>query len=236
MIGQKFVAAGAAFIILMLVSGSIGFAAGAAGWVQEAKGKVTVISQGKVLSAKVGTPLQTQDSVKTGANSRVQIMFKDKTTLALAADSECRIGDVFLEKPDKSLVALTLEFIRGTFDVLAGGVAKMNPERFHIRTPMVSLGVRGTEFASAVDRGSELHGLYEGGPVVVTRLGAKATKPAAVSPRVSPAQLCEQIEKTMDAAEKAYRDYRIAKMYDQSKIWDAKVDEYKKLASQYSCK
>ncbi len=229
------VVAGAAIVLLMLVSGTAAFAAGEAGWVQEAKGTVNLISTGKTTPVKTGTAVRAQDRLKTGANSRVQVMFKDKTILALAADSECLIGDVYLEKPEKSLVALTLEFFKGTFDVLAGKAAKLHPERFQVKTPMVSLGVRGTEFASAVDGSNEVHGLYAGGPVVVTRLGVNKAKASASPPKVTTAQLCEQIEKSIDAAEKAYRDCRIARQSSQSKSWEAKVTEFENLAKKYNC-
>ncbi len=233
----KHAMAGTVIFILLLSSGAAAYAAGAVGWVQEARGTVTLVTKGKAAPVKVGTAVQAQDRLKTGVNSRVQVMFKDKTTLALAADSECLIGDVYLEKPDKSLVTLTLEFFKGTFDVLAGRAAKLNPERFQVKTPMVSLGVRGTEFASAVDGRNETHGLYAGGPVVVTKSGAAKTaaKSSGAAPKVTGAQLCEQIEKTIDAAQRAYRDCRIARQSSQSRSWEAKVAEFEKLAKQYNC-
>jgi len=206
-------------------------AAGPVGWVQEASGVVTIHSGGAASPATIGKGVAPRDKVVTGAGSRVQIMFKDKTTLALAEKSECQIGDVHLEAADKSAARFSLSIVKGIFGLLAGAISEHNPDGFEVETPLVSVGIRGTEFVSAVFQNQEAHGLYEGGPVVVTATQFKKTGAAAKGGE----ELCEAMKDTIKAMERAYRSKWGAGSHSEARKFEAKAEEYEKLLPQYGC-
>ncbi len=209
-------------------------AAEAVGWVQEVQGTVTVIAAGAATPAKVGSGVKSQDRLKTGPASRVQVMFKDKTTLALAENSECNIADVFMEKGQKPRFVVKL--LNGVMGVLTGAIDKINPGGFKVETPLVALGIRGTEFSSAVDPNTEVHGLYAGGPVVV-----KANTPPqkAAAPALQGAQkedLCDQIKTTVKRLNLAYISKRGAGAHAEGKELKVDADAYEKLLDTYQCR
>jgi hypothetical protein len=222
------------FVLLSFLGGGVALAAEAVGWVQEVQGTVTVISGGASTPAAVGGGVKSQDSLKTGPASRVQVMFKDKTTLALSENSECLMADVYMEKGQSPRFMVKL--LNGAMGVLTGAIATINPEAFKVDTPLVALGIRGTEFASAVDPSKEVHGLYAGGPVIV-----KANTPPqkAGAPALQGEQkedLCDQIRATVKRLNLAYMSKRGAGRHSEGKELKAEAEEYEKLLGKYQCK
>lgn len=180
------------------------------GWVQEVKGNVTLTAKGQTKPAKVNTAVNNGDMVKTGANSRVQIMFVDRTTMALGAESHLQINNVVYNPNNKASGQFHVKFLRGTFGVLVGklrSLMNIEPDRFKFDSPLGVLGIRGTEFASMVNQGREFHALVEGGPVAVTATtfsgGASAADPA----------LCKQIKSTITEYKKAIS---VARRYNET--------------------
>lgn len=223
-------------LALLMVIGCVqgrACASDAVGWVQKASGAVTLESGGKSVAAKAGDGVHSRDILVTGPRSKAQIMFKDKTTLALAENSRCAIGDVYLDAGDTKSAALHVRFLKGAFGMLLGAIAKLNPSGFKAETPLVALGVRGTEFASAVAEDIESHGLYAGGPVVV-----KAGAPPQTSPQPAgdTRELCEELEDAVRLFEKAYRSKRSVGRHDEAKTYAAKAEEFERLVKQHNCR
>ncbi len=221
------------FVLLAFLGGGVALAAEAVGWVQEVQGTVTVISGGASTPAKAGDGVKSQDSLKTGPASRVQVMFKDKTTLALAESSECLMADVYMEKGQSPRFMIRL--LSGAMGVLTGAINTINPGAFKVETPLVALGIRGTEFASAVDPSTEVHGLYAGGPVIVT---ANTPPQKAGAPALQGEQkdkLCDQINKTVKRLNMAYISKRGTGKHSEGKELKAEADEYEKLLDKYQC-
>lgn len=219
--------------VLQVTSAQPAQAAEAVGWVQEVSGSASILSDGKNTPATVGLGVAPKDTVSTAKASRVQIMFKDKTTLALAEMSECVIGDVYLEASDKKKARFNLNIVKGFFGFLAGAIAKENPQGFKVESPLVAMGIRGTEFASSVGQQIETHGLYEGGPVVVT--ATKFKKASAALPADKKEEICDRIKDTIEDMERAYRSKRGAGEHSDAKKYDAKAEEYEKLFATYQC-
>lgn len=224
-------------LLLFLVCLAAPAAAEPVGWVQEARGVVTILSQGQSSPAQVGTGVKAQDSLRTGAASRVQIMFKDKTTLALGENSECALGAIVLDQGKPQGANLPLTLLKGAMGILLGAVGKSNPAGFTVETPQVSVGVRGTEFGSVLRGDAELHGLQSGGPVLVR---ATALQSAAAAPKASgapPAReaLCKQLKETVRRFELAAMAVRGTPEQASGKELKAKVEEYEAMQRQHGC-
>lgn len=224
-------------VLITVLTGGVCFiavvaqAAEPVGWVQEAVGAVTIHSSGKSINAKAGSGVLQHDRITTAANSHAQIMFRDKTTLAMAASSELVVADVYLKETDKSAARLVIKTVSGVFGFLMGGIAKSNPNGFKVETPIVALGIRGTEFGSAVSEDEELHGLYAGGPVVVSL--NTPTKPTLDAEDRE--NLCFELEDTVKGFERAHRLNWGAGRHTEAKQFKAKAEEYEKLLHQYNC-
>ncbi len=136
------------------------------GWVQKSEGSVTLVdSSGAGRPAEVQAGVMANDTLTTGPDGRLQVVFKDKTMLALGNDSRLLVKDAMdMDGGGR----LDLEFLQGVARVVASEILSAKPEAFSMRTPLGGIGIRGTEFGSLAAADHESHVLYEGGPVICT--------------------------------------------------------------------
>jgi len=107
----------------------------------------------------VGSDLAIGDIVVTGESGLVQILFDDKTELVVGPRSRLIIED-YLLRADGSAGKFAINALSGTFRFATGVAAK---DRYLIKTPTGTIGVRGTEFDFNVDEeGTEVL-LFKGG-------------------------------------------------------------------------
>ncbi|MDP1732182.1 MAG: FecR family protein [Devosia sp.] len=90
----------------------------------------------------VGSDIFIGDRVVTGASGQVQIKFDDRTELVVGPNSSLLIED-YLLREDGSAGKLALSALAGTFRFVTGGAPK---DRYLIKTPTGTIGVRGTAF------------------------------------------------------------------------------------------
>ncbi|MHB1103994.1 MAG: FecR family protein [Devosia sp.] len=96
----------------------------------------------------VGSDIFIGDRVVTGATGQVQIKFDDKTELVVGPSSSLVIED-YLLRADGSVGKLALNALAGTFRFVTGGAPK---DRYTIKTPTATIGVRGTAFELYVSK------------------------------------------------------------------------------------
>lgn len=98
--------------------------------------------QAETQQLTVGSDIFIGDRVITGASGQVQIKFDDQTELVVGPNSSLLIED-FLLREDGSAGKLAINALAGTFRFVTGGAPK---DRYSIRTPTGTIGVRGTAF------------------------------------------------------------------------------------------
>jgi len=105
--------------------------------------KVVNVVRAKTLNRrlKLGDNVVYQETVSTGKASAVDILLIDESTLIMGETSEL-ILDRMVYNPNRGVVEGTLTAVRGIFRFSTSGV-KMD---FTINTPVVTIGVRGTQF------------------------------------------------------------------------------------------
>ena len=91
---------------------------------------------------QVGADIFIGDRVTTGGKGNVQIRFSDRTELVVGPNSSLVIED-YLLRDDGSTGKLAVNALAGTFRFVTGGAPK---DRYLIRTPTGTVGVRGTAF------------------------------------------------------------------------------------------
>lgn len=95
---------------------------------------------GKTSALVAGNDLVTDEIVRTGANDTAQLLFLDQTSLSVGPKSEVKL-DKFVYDPNRSKGDVVLEASKGVFRFVSG---TQDPHSYALKTPVASIGVRGT--------------------------------------------------------------------------------------------
>jgi len=113
--------------------------------VQKVNGTASVARQGQSLSATVGLEIWENDTLRTGRDGSISLVFNDDTSLSLGPESVLVI-DEFVFAPRQGKFSIVLRMVKGTAAYLSGLISKLAPESAHFETPSASIGIRGTKF------------------------------------------------------------------------------------------
>lgn len=135
--------------LIFLLGTSVGCYA-ADGQVISVAGDAYVERSGTRIMLKPGDPVFTRDTVNTGKDSIVRFRMSDESFFALPSNSSLRISDYLL--PGKSTAKKTapravFSLLKGGFRTVTGLIGKLGGETYQVRTPVATIGVRGTEFS-----------------------------------------------------------------------------------------
>ena len=138
----------AAFLILIAAVGHA--TAVEIGRIKVATGNVSVERNGQPVAGRVGLRLEPADVLKTGVDGSVGITMSDNSLLSAGPNSILSLARYDFD-PTTSQGRFEAQLQRGSLTVISGRIAKQDPQAMTVRTPSAILGVRGTEFAVAVD-------------------------------------------------------------------------------------
>lgn len=131
----------AAFFILVLVLLSAGLALAQQGKIGVAAAvKNQVFGNAQPLSN--GSGIFANERIRTGDASTAQLQFLDQTNLAVGPKSEV-VLDRFVYDPDRRKGSVVVQAGRGVFRFVSGS---QDPTSYQIKTPVATIGVRGTVF------------------------------------------------------------------------------------------
>lgn len=117
------------------------------GSVDAVEGSATVVrTNGDTETISTGTSIFQGDTVTTGADSNVSILFVDETTFALDGDGEMTIDEMVFD-PDASTGSALFSVAEGVFTLVSGQIAKTDPDAMTLTTPIATIGIRGTAVA-----------------------------------------------------------------------------------------
>jgi hypothetical protein len=105
-----------------------------------AKNSVTGLLGNEQRSLKRGDRVHQDESIATGRDASIQILFRDETALTMGPDSKV-ILDKLVYDPSKKSGQMTLRAVSGAFRFVTGSGPK---EGYTIKTPVGTMGVRGT--------------------------------------------------------------------------------------------
>ncbi|OGV73159.1 MAG: hypothetical protein A3K19_15070 [Lentisphaerae bacterium RIFOXYB12_FULL_65_16] len=106
-------------------------------------------------------PILLGDTVKTGPRGRVQLNFRDNTTVNLGRDTEV-VFENYQFNETKKEGAMVTEVKEGAFRIMGGAITKISPDNFQTKTPTATIGIRGSFFAGRLT-GSVLSVVFLGG-------------------------------------------------------------------------
>ena len=142
-IGLKRNFAAALFVIVSSVLGTsvLGQEVGQAQFVF---GDVVVERGTERIVVQPGTPVQQGDIIRTGADGSLQLIMIDQAFLALRSNSRMRLDRYeFAQVPSASHAAL-LTLVTGVLRTFTGELARRNRNQFKMRSPIATIGIRGS--------------------------------------------------------------------------------------------
>jgi len=99
---------------------------------------------------KIKGPIYMGDVITTDVKGQVEIIFVDDTKFVVGANSKVTI-DAFVFDANKTAQDVSISAVKGAFRFITGKSPKDN---YSIRTPTMTIGVRGTAFDLAVRAGT----------------------------------------------------------------------------------
>lgn len=106
------------------------------------------------------------DTLKTEPDARLEVTFTDGTVITLGEKAEFVIDDyLFQNDPPAGNAAFRLA--QGAFLAVTGRIGKLTGRPFAVRTPIATIGIRGTTFWGGPSQGEFGVLLLEGAGVIV---------------------------------------------------------------------
>jgi ferric-dicitrate binding protein FerR (iron transport regulator) len=134
--------------LLLLLAPSPSSAQPEIGVASVVKNSVTAASSGRARPIATGNKLYANETVSTGEQAVAQLLFLDETSLSIGPRSEVTL-DKFVYDPGRGTGQMTLSASRGALRFISGS---MESRSYQIRTPVATLGVRGTIFDVLIRR------------------------------------------------------------------------------------
>lgn len=104
------------------------------------RNQVTAAQAGQERRLAAGNPVFQNESIRTGADSVAQLLFADQTTLSVGPRSEITL-DRYVYDPNRSVGDVAVSLTGGALRFVSG---QQDPRSYQVRTPVATIGVRGT--------------------------------------------------------------------------------------------
>jgi hypothetical protein len=127
------------------------------GRVEFSIGQVSGIdSAGKQRRLVKGSTLSAGDTVRTG-RGRAQIRFTDGSYTSLQPNTVFRIDDYHYDAKRKEESVSFFSLLKGGLRTITGLVGKLRKKAYQLRTPVATVGIRGTEYLAVVGNSLTVH-------------------------------------------------------------------------------
>jgi hypothetical protein len=113
-------------------------------------GTASIVRANKVIAVNRNEKLYQGDTLRTGKDGSLGIIFRDNTLLSLGPDSAVII-DEFLFSPAQGKLSIVTRMLKGTASYLSGIIAKLSPKSVRFLTPVANVGFRGTKFLVKIE-------------------------------------------------------------------------------------
>lgn len=143
------------------------------GKVTLALGKALIVDPaGLSQTVRTGSKIHAGDRIETAEGGHVHIRFVDGALVSVRPTSRLVVEDYQFDAQhvERSLVRFRLD--HGVARAISGAAAEGARERFRLNTPLVAIGVRGTDFVVRTDAAQTLASVNQGA-IVVAPFGAE---------------------------------------------------------------
>ncbi|MEX0695190.1 MAG: FecR family protein [Rhodospirillales bacterium] len=136
------------------------------GDVKRARGNIAGLLHGLPRTLVEGSDVKFLDTILTGADTRAEIILIDDSLLMIGDHSELTIDEMIYEPGKKSSGVLTLA--KGVFRMVSGKINKHDGGTLTLKTPVATIGVRGTDFWGLQEKDKLTMALIDHGSVEIT--------------------------------------------------------------------
>jgi len=120
------------------------------------------------IALKRRSPVFQQDTLTTGANGKAQIRFQDGGLVALKPSSRLQVARY---QPSEHGPDVVMELCEGASRTLTGSLGKQGPDAYQVKTPVGTIGIRGTLYSALLHEEELFLGTWQGQILVETRHG-----------------------------------------------------------------
>lgn len=114
------------------------------GVVENAEGGVFASRvDGSRVQLNAGDPVFQDDVIETSSDGAVGLRFVDDTTFSIAEDARMVLDD-FVYDPSANTGNAVVNVLQGSFSFVSGAVAKTGDDALTVKTPVLTIGIRGT--------------------------------------------------------------------------------------------
>lgn len=167
---KKLAGVGALWLAGILLAADAG-AAAQAGYVLVATPGVSAVDEsGKVRELARRSPVFVGDLLRTSPQGRAQVKFQDGAIVAMRPGSELRV-DEFAYKPEAGIEKSLMSLLKGGFRTVSGAIGKTNPDNYRVKTPVATIGIRGTFYEARLGEDGLSTGVWDGGITVCNASG-----------------------------------------------------------------
>ncbi len=119
------------------------------GGLRNVQGTAVVKRGQEQIPAENGTRIRLNDLLVTGKDGAMGVVFKDDTRISLGPDSQLTITR-FVYQPAQEKYGFVSQMIKGTASYVSGAIGKTSPDAVKFKTPVATIGIRGTAFLAKV--------------------------------------------------------------------------------------
>lgn len=156
------------------------------GQVAELTGRAFAVrADGTRVELGTGDPLFQGDVVETGdGDSAIRMLLADQTTFSLSSDARIALDDLTFD-PQTQAGNLSVSILKGVFIFTSGQVAKTDPSQMTVKTPVATIGIRGTVVTGKLDELGGQFTILDGAISVVTNEGSVQLSEAGATTQVT---------------------------------------------------
>ena len=93
-----------------------------------------------------GDPVFQGDIIEVSGSGAVGLTFLDKTTLSLSEGGKMVLDELVYD-PETGTGSMGIDMVEGAFSFISGEIAETGPDAMTIKTPVATVGIRGTTVA-----------------------------------------------------------------------------------------
>lgn len=162
------------FFMILICYGSPSYAAD-----QQPIGQMIWV-KGSVMAAQPGgtpRPLERRsaifehDVINTASGSTGEVGFTDTSTIALQQNSQISVDQYSYKPGDTANNKTVTSLVKGGLRTITGLIPKGNPDSYEMKTPVATIGVRGTQYSLYYAHSSGLEVKIDVGKIVATNSG-----------------------------------------------------------------
>ncbi|MEQ9199745.1 MAG: FecR domain-containing protein, partial [Rhodospirillales bacterium] len=126
------------------------------GKIETLEGSVIIIrADGTRVQATTGDPVFQGDVLETGESGAIGIIFIDDTTFSLGSNGRMVLDELIYD-PDTQSGSSTFSLVQGVFSFVSGSISKTSVDAMTIKTPVATIGIRGTAGSIDLPDGEQL--------------------------------------------------------------------------------